>query len=147
MSIFTPIGNALGISGQQQPYWSPQQAPQLSAQGNQALNDQYNVNQSLYGNNNLQNSLQSYGSGQGSVADALAGYTSASGGSLTPDQQIAFNQQMAVSPETATRYAAGQVQDNPIYSGLYGQGGMMQTAENNYQQLADPSKPWGFDPT
>lgn len=119
-----PLGgimSKLGLGGQQGEYF----------QGNNANNPLAQYNQISGGSfgSLADGASNEYAKGGLSLADTLKG------AGLSPQDQKAFEQQLATGTTTGSRYATEQVQNNPLLSQLFGKGGSMEGARGEEQRL------------
>lgn len=118
-------GGAGGINGLLSPLGlgGEQGASFHGTQYNPAL-DQMNADAMSQNDPNFQSKLQDYSNGKGTQQDLFSGLN-----------QSQINQAYA-GPMTGSQLATSQVQSNPILGQLYGQGGALNRANTEEQQLA-----------
>lgn len=122
------LGDTFGLSGKQGEYYTPGGLPQLRTGAEQQLANQGDIQNSgtaagIYGG---------YGSGAQNEAQTLAAIQGQPAG-----DQTSLMRGLATGPVTGSRLATDEVQGNSILGGLFGQGGQLQQAENQYTDLAN----------
>jgi hypothetical protein len=108
--IFGGIGKTLGINGAQGEYFN-------ARNDNQAMDD-INDRNGVLRDRALSQALQLYGQGEGSLADAMTAVRNQGSGA----QQDAAADMLAIDPMSGSRFAADQLDSNPLLSRLYGSG-------------------------
>lgn len=116
------LGGFLGLGGEGEGF-SP-------ASGNQALDDMLK-RRDVYTSPRAQQDLRDYESGKTDITQALN-----QAANMPPQWQAEFMNQLAAGPITGQKFATEQVQKNPILKTLFGQGGAMERANTEEQDLA-----------
>lgn len=117
------ILSPLGLGGEQGEYFQANNA-------NGAL-DQLNNRAGLNNEAGLQSVLTKYGNGSQNFDEAL------NAGGFSGSQADELRQRLATDATTGSKYATEQVQNNPLLSGLYGQGGLQSQLSNEQNQLSN----------
>lgn len=112
------------------------QGPQVGANTQNRGLGQLTSQNELYSDPEIMRALQAYAAGNQSSADFLDSMKT-SGINSTLGQTAELQNALATGPLTGSKYATEQVRNNALLGGLFGQGGQLEKAQEQYNQLAN----------